>query len=243
MRKALLILIFIFSIGYSQKTTVYTIGDSTMADERNITENPGRGWAQMLQQFFKDEIIVDNRAVGGRSTRSYIDELRWDSVYNGLKPGDYVFIQFGHNDQTQKDPKRFTNPHTAYRYNLMRFVNETKEKEATPILLSPIVRRDFNEHGALISSFGAYSLETRLVAQEYEVPFIDLQYLTEMLEESYGLEKSKVLHIHFEPKENSFYPDGIQDNTHLSVKGATEVARLVAEQIKKMKIPLADKVK
>lgn len=243
MRKVLLILIFTSSICYSQKATVYTIGDSTMADEKNITENPGRGWAQMLQQFFEDEIMVDNRAVGGRSTRSYINELRWDSVYKELTPGDYVFIQFGHNDQTEKDPKRFTNPHTAYRYNLIRFVNETREKGATPILLSPIVRRNFNEQGTLISSFGAYALETRLIAGEYDVPFIDLQYLTEMLEESYGPEKSKELHIHFKSGESSFYPDGIQDNTHLSVKGATEVARLVAEQIKKMKIPLADKVK
>ena len=225
----------------AQQITIYTIGDSTMANKPNPEENPERGWAQMLPQFFNKEVIIDNRAVNGRSTKSFIDEKRWDSVHKTLKKGDYVFIQFGHNDQKENDSKRYTNPHTAYRYNLIRFVNETLEKGANPILFSSIARRNFNEQGVLIDTHGAYPLEVRLVAKEFNIPYIDLQYLSEQLEESYGPEKSKMLHLHFKIGENPYYPEGKIDNTHLSVLGATEMAKLVMQQIELLNIPLKAK--
>lgn len=227
----------------AQKTTIYSIGDSTMATKIKPEENPERGWGQMLSSFFTKEVVIDNRAVNGRSTRSFIAEKRWDDVYKVLKPGDYVFIQFGHNDQKIADSSRYTNPHTSYRYNLIRFVNEAREKGAIPILFSSIVRRNFNEQGVLIGTHGEYPLETRLVAQEYKVPFIDLEYYTELLEVSYGSEKSKELHLHFNPGANSYLPKGIKDDTHLSVLGATEVARIVIKEIKKTKLPLANYIK
>ena len=143
----------------------------------------------MLSAFFNEDIIIDNRAVNGWSTRSFINEKRWEAIYKILKPGDYVFIQFGHNDEKVADSARYTNPHTSYRYNLIRFVNDSREKGAIPILFSSIVRRNFNEQGVLVDTHGEYPLETRLVAQEYKVPFIDLQYYTELLETSYGPEK------------------------------------------------------
>ena len=177
-----------------------------------------------------------------RTVRSAV-EVRWDSVYRILKPGDYVLIQFGHNDQKENDPNRYTNAHTAYRHNLIRFVNETREKGAIPILLSSIVRRNFNEHGTLMGSLGDYPLETRLVAKEFNVEFIDLQYLTEVLLENYGPEKSKTLFLHFKPNENPYYPEGKEDNTHLSIEGANAIATIVVKEIKKMKIPLANQVK
>lgn len=216
---------------FAQEITIYTIGDSTMADKENPKENPERGWAQLLQDFFTDEVLVDNRAVNGRSTRSFIGENRWKSVYDSLKTGDYVFIQFGHNDQKVKDATRYTNPHTAYRQNLIRFVEDTREKGAIPVLFSSIVRRKFNEHGVLVDTHGQYPMETRLVAKEYNVPFIDLQYLTELLEQSYGVEASKKLHLHFIPGEHPFYPKGKEDNTHLSVLGATKIAGLAIGQM------------
>jgi lysophospholipase L1-like esterase len=227
----------------AQKTTIYSIGDSTMANKIKPEENPERGWGQMLSSFFTQEIVIDNRAVNGRSTRSFINEKRWDSVYKVLKPGDYVFIQFGHNDQKIGDSTRYTNPHTSYRYNLIRFVNEAREKGAIPILFSSIVRRNFNEQGVLIGTHGEYPLETRLVAQEYKVLFIDLEYYTELLEVSYGSEKSKELHLHFKPGANSYLPKGIKDDTHLSVLGATEVAKIVIKEIKKTKLALANYIK
>ena len=225
-----------------QQITVYTIGDSTMANKPNPDENPERGWAQMLPQFFNKDVTIDNRAVNGRSTKSFIDEKRWDSVHKALKKGDYVFIQFGHNDQKENDSKRYTNPHTAYRNNLIRFVKETREKGAFPILFSSIVRRNFNEYGTLVDTQGNYPMEARLVAKEFNVPFIDLQYLSEQLEESYGTEKSKELHLHYKAGEIAYYPEGKEDNTHLSVKGATEIAKIAVEQLQLMEMPLSKKI-
>lgn len=219
------------------KITIYTIGDSTMANKPNPDENPERGWAQVLPQFFNENVQIKNHAVNGRSTRSFINEGRWDSVFKQLKKGDYVFIQFGHNDQKEMDPNRYTNPSTAYRQNLIRFVEESRSKGAIPILFTSIVRRNFNEHGTLVDTHGPYPQEVRLVADEYEVPLIDLQYQTELLEASYGIDDSKKLHVHYAPNEIAYYPEGKEDNTHLSVLGATEVAKLVVKNLEK-EVPL-----
>lgn len=227
----------------AQKPTIYGIGDSTMANKPKPEENPERGWGQMLPLFFNDNITIDNRAVNGRSTRSFISEKRWDDILKTLKKGDYVFIQFGHNDQKEKDSTRFTNPHTAYRHNLIRFVNETRAKGATPILFSSIVRRNFNEKGVLISTHGDYPLETRLVAQEYNVPFIDMEYYTELLEQSYGPEKSKQLHLHFKAGEIPYYKEDKADDTHLGVKGATAIAKIAVEELKKTKLDIVKYIK
>lgn len=228
---------------FAQKTTVYTIGDSTMANKSNPTQNPEHGWAQVLQQFFDTSVVVDNRAMNGRSTRSFINEKRWDSVCKTLKKGDYVFIQFGHNDQKENRPTVYTNPRTAYRQNLIRFVLETRAKGATPVLFSSIVRRNFNEQGTLVDTHGLYPLETRLVAADYKVPFIDLQYLTELLEESYGVEGSKKLHLHFAAGESDFYKTEKHDDTHLSLLGATEIAKLVIAELKKTDLDLKKHIK
>ena len=112
----------------AQQITIYTIGDSTMANKKNPEINPEHGWGQVLPEFFKNTIKIDNRAINGRSSKSFIAEKQWDSILKTLKKGDYVFIQFGHNDQKIKDPKRYTNPHNSYRYNLIKFVLESREK-------------------------------------------------------------------------------------------------------------------
>ena len=243
MRVPIIFLMLVTAVCNAQTTTVYCIGDSTMADKENPTENPEHGWAQVLPQFFTDEVTVDNRAVNGRSSKSFITEKRWDSVYSAVRPGDYVFIQFGHNDQKFKDSSRYTNPHTTYRHNLIRFVMETREKGATPVLFSSIMRRNFNEQGTLVDTHGEYPLEARLVAQELDVPFVDLQYLTEILETSYGPEGSKKLHLHFKPGEHPYYPEGKEDDTHLSKKGAMAVSALVIDEIKSLELPLAKMIK
>ncbi|MBC5842088.1 rhamnogalacturonan acetylesterase [Flavobacterium sp. F-380] len=243
MKNRLMIILLITSSCFAQKTTIFSIGDSTMASKVNPAENPEHGWIQVLAPFFNSSIIIDNRAVNGRSTRSFLNENRWDSVCKILKKGDYVFIQFGHNDQKVEDPKRYTNPHTAYRYNLIKFVMDSRAKGATPILFSSIVRRNFNENGVLVDTHGDYPMETRLVAQQYNVPFIDLNYLTEKLEESYGMEESKKLHLHFKAGENSYYKQEKNDDTHLSNLGATEVAKLVIAALKMSDLDLKKHIK
>ncbi len=238
MKYTYLFLLFIALQASAQKVTIYGIGDSTMADKIKPNENPERGWLQLFPQFLDEKVKVVNKAVNGRSTKSFIEENRWDTIYKALKPGDYVFIQFGHNDEKDQDPRRFTNPHTTYRHNLMKFVNEAREKGAIPILFSSIARRNFNEKGVLIDTHGDYPLEARLVAQELNVPFIDLAYYSEILEISYGPEKSKELHLHYEPGQIPYYPDGKADDTHLSVTGATEISKLVIQELKKTNLKL-----
>ncbi|MEO8254896.1 MAG: rhamnogalacturonan acetylesterase [Flavobacterium sp.] len=243
MKYYLLIICIISATCFAQKTTIYTIGDSTMANKKDPDKNPEHGWAQVLQPFFKDNFVVENKAVNGRSTKSFINEKRWDSIYKKLKKGDYVFIEFGHNDEKIEDSARYTNPHTSYRYNLIKFINESREKGATPIILTSIARRNFNEKGVLVPTHGDYPLETRLTAQEYKVPFIDLEYYTEILEQSYGPEKSKQLHLHFKAGENPYYDKDKADDTHLSLKGATEIAQIVVNQIKISEDPSLVKLK
>lgn len=243
MKKYILITFFITSVCFAQKTTVYCIGDSTMANKKDPDKNPEHGWAQVLQPFFSDKIVIENKAVNGRSTKSFINEKRWDSVYKKLKKGDYVLIEFGHNDEKIEDSARYTNPHTAYRYNLIRFVKETREKGAFPILLTSITRRNFNEKGVLVPTHGDYPMETRLTAQQYKVPFIDMEYYTEKLEQSYGPEKSKELHLHFKAGENPYSEKDKADDTHLSLKGAQSVAQIFVEQLKLLKEPEIEKLK
>ncbi len=238
-----LIFILITINCFAQKPTIYGIGDSTMANKIKPDENPERGWGQLFPMFLTDDIKFDNRAVNGRSTRSFINEKLWDAVYKQLKKGDYVFIQFRHNDQKEKDSLRYTNPHTAYRHNLIRFITETREKGATPILFSSVARRNFNEKGVLISTHGEYTLEARLVAQEYNVQFIDMEYFSELVEQSYGPEKSKQLHLHFKAGEIPYYKEDKADDTHFSVKGATEMAKIVAEELKKTKLDIIKYIK
>lgn len=234
--KFLLVLLISFTL-FAQKTTIYCIGDSTMATKVNPDTNPEFGWCQVLPSFFNSDVIIDNRAVNGRSTKSFIAEKKWEAVYKVLKSGDYVFIQFGHNDEKVADSLRYTNPHTAYRYNLIQFVKEAREKGAIPILFSSVARRNFNEQGVLIGSHGEYTMEVRLVAQDYKVPFIDLEYLTETLEIAYGPEKSKQLHLHFKAGEAPYYPEGKDDDTHLSIKGATEIAKIAVSQLQLLTNP------
>lgn len=232
MKKLICLILLISTTCFAQKTTLYTIGDSTMANKKDPDRNPEHGWAQVLQSFFNNDIIVVNKAVNGRSTKSFINEKRWDSIYKKLKKGDYVFIEFGHNDEKIEDSTRYTNPHTTYRYNLIRFVKESREKGAIPVLLTSIARRNFNEKGVLVPTHGDYPLETRLTAQEYKVPFIDLEYYTEFLEQSYGPEKSKKLHLHFKAGENPYYDKDKADDTHLSLEGAKAIAQIVINRIK-----------
>lgn len=226
-----IVLLMCLSSCATKHATIYMIGDSTMANKKNPEVNPEHGWGQVLPRYFKSNVAIENRAVNGRSSRSFLLENRWDTIMKTLRKGDYVFIQFGHNDQKVQSPDRYTNPHTGYRGNLIRYVLEARSKGATPVLFTSIVRRNFNEFGVLVDTHGEYTLETRLVANEYKVPFIDLQYLTEQLEEAYGIEGSKKLHLHFEPEEIDYYKDGKHDDTHLSAFGANAVAKLAISEL------------
>jgi len=234
--KSYIRIIFIFLLFLSCSTEngihIYMIGDSTMANKPDPANNPERGWGQVLSAYFNDQVTVDNHAVNGRSTKSFIQEKRWDTVVEKLKPGDYVFIQFGHNDQKIKDPRRYTNPLTGYRQNLVKFVLESRERGAIPVLFTSIVRRKFNEHGVLVDTHDLYPFVVRNVAEDLDVPFVDLQLKSENLVLSLGEEKSKSLYMWIEPGAYALYPEGKKDNTHFTEKGAMKMAGLAVEGLK-----------
>ncbi len=221
---------------------VHLIGDSTMAD-RADPANPEHGWGQLLPKFFDDGVAVHNHAVNGRSTKSFIDEGKWSAVLRELKAGDYVFIEFGHNDEKSEDSTRYAAAATDYRRNLERFVAETRSKGAVPILLTPIVRRKFNSSGELENTHGDYPRVVRELASTLHVPLVDLEASTRGLISAAGPEGSKRLYVWLAAGASSFFPEGRQDDTHLSAQGATEVARLVARALTVTQLGLAQHVR
>jgi pectinesterase len=237
-----LLLLFSVIAAAKEPITVYLAGDSTMA-EKLAEKRPETGWGELLQERFKEgKVRVENHAKNGRSTRTFIEEKLWQAIIDKLKKGDYVFIQFGHNDQSKEKVDRYASPE-AYRANLVRFVRDVREMEAIPVLLTPVMRRRFTEQGEFYDSHGEYPDIVRAVAAEYRVPLIDLHRKSEQVIRQYGAEGSKQLFLWLKPDENLNYPGGVQDNTHFSPRGAEVVAALVVEGIREQKLGLAGYLK
>jgi lysophospholipase L1-like esterase len=220
---------------------IFMVGDSTMADKKPETE-PERGWGQMLQSFFNDTVKISNHAVNGRSSKSFIDEGRWKVVLDSLQPGDYVIVQFGHNDE-KPDLPRHTDPYTTYKNNLEKFVKDARDKRVFPILCTSIVRRKYDDKGALIETHGRYPDATRQAAKDLKVPLLDIELRTRKLISELGPEKSKALFLNAPPGAYPNRPDGVQDDTHLNIEGATKVARIAAEEIQSLDLPLSKLLK
>jgi lysophospholipase L1-like esterase len=220
---------------------IFMIGDSTMANKDPIAE-PERGWGQALQSLLDDTVTVSNYTVNGRSSKSFLDEERWQTVLNSLQSGNYVIIQFGHNDE-KSDAARHTSPYTTYKSNLENYVTDTRAKGAFSILCTPIVRRKFDEKGVLVDTHGDYPDAVRQAAKELKVPLLDLQLRTKTLVSDLGPEKSKSLFLHAPPGVYANRPNGAQDDTHLNPEGAAAVARMAVEEMKVLKLPLAAHLK
>lgn len=234
----------------NEKITIFMIGDSTMANKDISGGKMERGWGMMLKNFFTEDVIVDNHALNGRSSKSFISEGHWQKVVEKIKPGDYVFIQFGHNDE-KDDPKRHTDPGTTFDENLRKFVKETRMRGGIPVLFNSVVRRIFTnsttavadddtrsnssagliEGDTLVDTHGDYLLSPRNVARELNVPFVDANKITHDLEQGLGPDKSKKLHMWYLPNEVPSLPKGRQDNTHYNVYGAYVVAGLLADAV------------
>ncbi len=224
--------------GPPRPITVFVAGDSTAAPKR-ADRRPETGWAEVFQSFFDpDEVRVVNLARNGRSTRTFIEEGRWDALVEEIRPGDYVLIQFGHNDESETKPDRYTPP-DAFRANLARFVADVRARAATPVLLTPVVRRRFDAEGQFYDVHGVYPGLTRAVAAEMDVALVDLHRASEKAVRGYGAEGSKALFLHLAPGDRANYPDGLTDDTHFSPVGARLVARLAAEGLAATGLPLA----
>ena len=215
----------------SHRIVIHLAGDSTMAPKL-AEKRPETGWGEMLQEFFDTtQVRIENHARNGRSTRTFIDEGRWKAIVDSLHSGDYVFIQFGHNDESRDKTDRYTPP-ADFRSNLERFVKETRAKGANPVLLTPVMRRRFDKDGIFHDSHGEYPDIVRSVAKNLHVPLIDMHRKTEALLKLFGPEASSALFLQLPPHESVNYPNGIQDNTHFSPFGARIVASLAVEGIR-----------
>jgi lysophospholipase L1-like esterase len=241
-RPLLLIVIFFllsFANGSKKKITVWLAGDSTISI-KETKAYPETGWGMPFVHFFDSTVTVKNIAKNGRSTRTFISEKLWESIEKNLQEGDYVFIQFGHNDETKEKVDRYTTPE-EYKSNLVKFIAETRNKKANPVLLTPVSRRKFKDT-LQIPTHEIYSALVKEVAKEQRVPLIDLDSKSMNLYQQFGVENSKLLFLQLKPGEHPNYPDGKNDNTHFNELGARLVAQLVLSGIKDLKLELADRV-
>lgn len=234
------ILILLFSIFVSAQKTpivVYLAGDSTLA-EKKPEKRPETGWGEMFQKYFDEKKVrIENYAQNGRSTKTFISESRWQAIVDKLKKGDYVFIQFGHNDQSKDKGERYTPPED-FKKNLARMVADVRAKKANPVLLTPVMRRRFDKDGRFYDAHAEYPDLTRTAAKDLKVALIDMHRASERLIVEYGAENSKKLFLQLKAGENPNYPNGIEDNTHFSPLGAEEMAKLAVAEIKESKIKL-----
>jgi len=237
----------------SKITTIYLIGDSTVADyslekEYQTKRFPQVGWGQVFQPFFqKDslkqlknilgnakEVKIDDRAKGGRSTRTFFQEGRWASVYKSLQKGDVVMMQFGHNDASEEKTERYVNIE-GYKEFLRLFINQTREKGATPIVLTPVARNYPWKDGKLNNTHGDYPQAAKDVAKELNVKLIDLNELSMAFFTSKGQEYvTQNYFMNFEAGLYEAYPTGQKDNTHFQTAGGKEIARLVFNEMKRL---------
>jgi lysophospholipase L1-like esterase len=221
------------------KIKVYLAGDSTMAD-KEVKAYPETGWGMPFHAFFNESVTVDNRAKNGRSTKSFIAEQRWQAIVDQLKEGDYVLIQFGHNDEV---PTKSTyTPEDQFAANLVRFITESKGKKAIPVLITPVARRKFDASGKIEETHAVYAAIVRKVAAEQQVPLIDLNKESQQLIQQFGPEDSKLLFNYLTPGQNPNYPDGKQDDTHFTELGARKMAEIVLADIKSLHLPLAGRI-
>lgn len=226
-----------FSIAATAQITLYLAGDSTCANKTD-DKRPETGWGEMLQQYFDPaKVKIDNRAQNGRSTKSFIAEGRWQSIVDALKKGDYVFVQFGHNDESKDKGERYTPP-DDFKKNFERFVTDVRAKNANIVLLTPVVRRKFDKDGNFVDTHGEYPDIIRAVAKERREPLIDMHQKSEAVIKKYGVEGSRALFLQLKAGENPNYPKGIEDNTHFRPAGAEEMAKLAVEGIKENKLGL-----
>jgi lysophospholipase L1-like esterase len=222
-----------------KKIRVYLIGDSTIAD-KHPTKFPETGWGTPFKIFFDSTVVIENRAKNGRSTKTFISENLWQPIVDGLQEGDYVFIQFGHNDEVKEKTDRYTTP-DEYQRNLVRFIRETRSKHATPVLLTPVTRRKFKD-GVIQETHEEYSKLVAQVAAAEKVAFIDLDSKSRALLQEAGEEASKLFFLQLKPGEHPNYPEGKNDNTHFSETGARKMAQIVLADIVALRLELADRI-
>ncbi|MGQ0738051.1 MAG: rhamnogalacturonan acetylesterase [Bacteroidota bacterium] len=244
MKRFLLLPVFItlaaFAWPEKKKIKIFLAGDSTMSI-KETKAYPETGWGMPFVHFWDSTVTVVNKAKNGRSTKTFLSEGLWKSIYEDAGPGDYVFIQFGHNDEAKDKGERYATPDT-FRMNLTRFVKEARSKGATPVLFTPVSRRRFDTTGTALETHKEYSSYVKEVAAKENVFLIDLDTRSRELYQQMGKNDSKLLFLQLKPGEHPNYPDGKDDNTHFNELGARLIAQLVLKELKGLNIELTDRV-
>jgi lysophospholipase L1-like esterase len=199
--------------------TVYLAGDSTVTDQPN---EPWNSWGQMLPRFFKQGVAIANHAESGESLPSFLHARRLDKIMSTMKSGDYLFIQFGHNDQ--KDKSANAGPFTTYKTNLIRFIAETRRHGGTPVLVTPMHRLRFDDEGKIINTLGDFPEAVRQTAREQKTALVDLNAMSKAFYEALGPSKCKL---------------AFQDGTHHNNYGSYELAKCIVLGIRTNNLPLA----
>ena len=231
---------FAFSFPAKKKVKIFLAGDSTCAI-KDTKAYPETGWGMPFVSFWDSTVTVVNRAKNGRSTKSFIKEGLWKSIMDEAKEGDYVIIQFGHNDASKDKGERYATPDT-FKMNLNRFIKETREKKATPILFTPVSRRKFDKEGNAVETHKEYAALTKEVAAAQKVLFFDLDEKSRALYQQIGDENSKLLFLQLEAGEHPNYPEGKVDNTHFNELGARLIAQLILKELKGFNIELTERI-
>lgn len=214
--------------------TVFLAGDSTVTDQ---TIEPWAAWGQMLPRFFKPGVALANHAESGETLRAFQGERRLDKILSQIKAGDYLFIQFGHNDQKEKGDG--IGPFTSYHDSLKLFIAEARRHGAFPVLVTAMNRRTFDANGKITNSLGDYPAAVRQTAQEEKVPLIDLNAMSKTFYEALGPEKSVRAFVHYPAHTFPDQEQPLKDDTHFNAYGAYELARCIVSGIKANKLGLA----
>jgi len=236
------LLLMSFTLSPPRKIKVYLIGDSTMC-LYPTKQFPINGWGMPFANYFDEGVTIDNRAKGGRSTRTFLAENRWQPIADSLNAGDYVLMQFGHNDEGP--PPQYADRYTPvpdYKVNLIKFITETRAKNAIPILITPVSRRGFDKDGKAKETHIPYTKAVFEIGAEYKVPVIDLDKMSRDYYQQLGPDRSKLLFMELDSAEHPNYPLGRHDNTHFNEYGARKMAQIVLNDLKAQHIPLADHI-
>ena len=229
----LLLVTVAFCLPVKKKIKILMAGDSTMA-VKQPRAFPETGWGMPFVYFWDSSITVIDKAKNGASTKTFMADGLWESIMENAEAGDYIFIQFGHNDEVPTK-KSFTTE-SEFSTNLIKFIRDSRSKNAIPVLLTPVARRKFDSTGQIEGTHETYSQLVRNVAAEEKVMLIDLDKKSQALYQQLGVEKSQLLFLHLQKGEHPNYPDGKEDNTHFSELGARLIAELVLQEIRE-KIP------
>lgn len=240
----LILLIFLFCASKIKESEVrlFLIGDSTMANKLP-QDAPETGWGQVFPTYFDEKVEIQNHAVNGRSTKSFRTLGHWEKVVNQLKKDDWVFIQFGHNDSKKDDTTRYADARTDYKKNLIRYIQEIQAKGAKALLITPVMRRKFDEKGQFIDQHGEYPSVVKEVAKQFNIPVLDLHKKSQKVIEQHGVEGSKKIFMNFAGGIYAKFPENKEDNTHFSPYGAKLMASLIAEGVTELKLDFAKNLK